>query len=137
MGKSQVEMFSAYNPPPSVGLECPPEEKKTLESEAAGCDINKIVARYVKDGSLPPFKEGVFTDVSEVGDYRSALERVRAADALFMTLPPQVRAKFENDTGAFIEFMADPANKDKAVEYGIIEAPPPAAPPTPEGAGDA
>lgn len=97
-------------------------EPMARQSEAAECDINRIVAQFTKTGVLPQgFAEGVFSDVSEIGDYREAMERVRLADREFMKLPPQVRAEFGNDPLAFVEFAVQPENRDQMVAMGLLE----------------
>lgn len=145
-------MYSAVDLPPSVGTYCDPKENKTRESEAAECDINRIVARFEKTGELPMVPPGFFADVSEMGDYRTALDRVRQAEALFLQLPVAFREEMQNDVGEFLDFAADPANADRLKEVGLITAeevveplespaakppvvePPPAAPVAPKGA---
>lgn len=96
-------------------------EPPARQSEAAECDINRIVSQYVKTGYLPAgYAEGVFADVSAIGDYRSAVERVRQAEVEFMKLPPKVRLRFENDPLAFVEFAIDPANRAEMEELGLL-----------------
>ncbi|WNK14934.1 MAG: internal scaffolding protein [Microvirus sp.] len=98
-------------------------EPGARQSEAAECDINRIVSQFAKTGVLPPgFAEGVFADVSEIGDYRAALERVRLAEAEFMRLPPQVRARFENDPLQLVEFAVNPANRPEMEALGLLPA---------------
>lgn len=100
-------------------------EPGARQSEAAETDINRIVSQFVKTGFLPQgFAEGVFADVSEIGDYRSAVERVRAAEVEFMKLPPQVRGRFDNDPLAFVEFAVDPKNKRELQDMGLLEIDP-------------
>lgn len=105
-------------------------EPGARQSEAADCDINRIVAQFYRTGLLPEgFTTGVFADVSEISDYRSALERMQLAQEEFMKLPPQLRARFDNDPLSFVEFAANPANEAEMVAMGLLEARKP-----PEGA---
>lgn len=47
-----------------------------------------------------------------------------------MTLPPEIRTRFDNDPGKLIDFVADPDNRQEAQELGIVNpAPEPAKPP--------
>ena len=76
-------------------------------------------------------------DFTGIGDYQSAMQAVRAAQESFMELPAEVRARFSNDPQALMVFMDDPANRDEAVELGLVNkaeektrdevSPPPAA----------
>lgn len=113
------------NIPPLDGTETVCVEPGARQSEAEECDINRIVAQFVKTGVGPAaVAEGVFADVSEITDFRSALERMRGAEEAFMTLPPKVRFMFDNDALKFVEFAVDPANRDKMVELGLADAKP-------------
>lgn len=105
-------------------------EPGARQSEAAETDINRIVAQFMKSGTLPPgYAEGVFADVSEIGDYRAALGRVRLAEVEFMKLPPKVRLRFENDPLTFVEFAVNPANRSEMEAMGLLDPEPAVAPP--------
>lgn len=94
----------------------------TRQSEADACDVNLIMARYEKTGVLPSVgREAFFADVSEMGDYREALENVRRADEAFMSLPAKVRGRFGNDAAEFLDFCSDVENRAEMVEMGLIE----------------
>ena len=97
------------------------------------CDINNILARYAATGLLTPVQQtpGFFVDVSDVGDYREALDNVIQAQALFMQLPAVIRARFENDPAAFLDFASDPTNEDQMREMGLLPPLPAEEPPTP------
>lgn len=110
---------------PRLYVECL-DKSLARESEKAASDVNNIVARFVKTGILPTATaQGFYGDVSELTDYREALEKVRSADAAFMQLPAEVRRRFDNDAATFLDFMSDPANLDEARKLGIV-APDPA-----------
>lgn len=95
---------------------------RTRQSEAKACDINNIISRYKKTGVLPPAsRQGLFMDVSQVGDYREAVTRVNMAQTAFMQLPAKVRSKFDNDPALFLDFCSDPGNREEMVELGLIE----------------
>ncbi len=120
-----TEVFSAYRTPPKVVLDAKYFGKSlTRQSEANACNINTIMAKYDKTGLLPVHnRESFYADVSQMGDYQSALENVRMADDAFMELPAKVRAKFDNEVGLFLDFCSDPGNRDEMVEMGLVEAP--------------
>lgn len=86
------------------------------------CDINEIMRRFGQTGILPdqPLspKYGDFTGVS---DYKTALDRVIAADEEFMSLPAELRARFDNDAANLIQFLDDESNRDEAVKLGLVE----------------
>jgi len=94
-----------------------------VKSEFAGeCDINNIVKRYVRDGFVSHLAAGVpqFLDVSEIGDFRTAVEQVRAASEFFDGLPAKVRARFDNDPARFLD-EAGQLTRDELRELGLAE----------------
>lgn len=107
-----------------VILNCPPEDARTKQSQAAEADINNILARYSRTKMIEHVARGIpqFIDVSETGDYKTAIDRVRAADAWFNGLPATVRAFFKNDVAGFMDFMGNPENEAKARELGLVPA---------------
>jgi phage internal scaffolding protein len=86
------------------------------------CDINNIVRQFNITGQLPdqPLspKYGDFTGIS---DYKTALDRVIAADEEFMNLPATIRARFENDAANLIEFLENDENRAEAEKLGLVE----------------
>lgn len=74
------------------------------------CDVNLILDRFRRTGAVDHLARGtpVFADVSEVGDYRTALENARAAEKYFAGLPAKVRAEFGNDAVRYLEALQDP-----------------------------
>lgn len=88
-------------------------------------DVNVLMKKYDSARSLAadfPAK-GFYADISEVGDYHQSLQKVLDANAAFMQLDPNVRARFNNDPGALLDFMSDSKNQDEAVKLGIINKP--------------
>src|SRR5260370_11458208 len=107
--------------PPSVGTG-EFEESLTRQSEVADADINTIMSRYERSGLLPGMqREGLFMDVSGIGDYRDALERVMHAQEVFAALPAKVRERFKNDPAALVDFAVDPKNEEEMFALGLLE----------------
>lgn len=131
----------------AAGLVCDPETEegasKTRQSDLESTDINKIVDRFTRAGLPLPTGEGRFLDVSELPDYRGALEQVQRATDYFMSLPAKSRAMFDNDPGVFLDRVNDPSQLALLVEAGVIpkdEVRAPVAPvvpvdPSPAGGG--
>lgn len=86
------------------------------------CDINNILRQFNITGMLPESalspKYGDFTGIS---DYKTALDRVIAADEEFMSLPAQLRARFNNDANELIEFLENEENRVEAENLGLLE----------------
>lgn len=114
-----------YNSPPGrVAVSFEGEVSMTKQSMKAECDINNILRRFAKTGVLEHVtgRAARFVDVSQVTDYRAALDHVRSADEYFSRLPAKVRARFKNDAAEFLDFVSDAKNEAEAVELGLLQA---------------
>lgn len=111
------------DPVPDTRVYCP-AETLTRQSMKDECDINIIMGRYLKTGVLSHVSRDnpVFADVSDLPDYRESVERVKSADALFNSLDAGVRAKFGNDTAAFLDAVMDPGREAELVALGVLKA---------------
>lgn len=89
------------------------------------CDINSIVKKYAVTGQVDSniIRQGTYADVSEIPDYQAALAIVQDADERFMSLPAEVRKRFDNDPGSVLQFLSDANNRDEAIKLGFIDAP--------------
>lgn len=91
------------------------------QSERDETDINEIVRRFGITGKLPDnFQPPVYGDFTDITDYRSALQAVRNAAESFMDMPADMRARFNNDPGQLIDFLADQANRAEAEKLGLV-----------------
>jgi len=103
------------------------EPSLTKQSFKDECDINVIMQRFKKVcGSdflnrYSGYLNGSFGDFSSVTDYRSAIDQIQQARGVFEALPAKVRARFENDPAAFLDFVKNPANRDELVGLGLID----------------
>lgn len=108
-----------------AGLECkdPSLAQQQFRDDS---DINVIVARFGLDpyGPMPTETPGgLLVDFSQVGDYRTCLDSIRAADAAFAAFPANVRSRFANDPSLLISFLEDDSNRDEAIRLGLVPAP--------------
>lgn len=116
---------SAYSPRLRVALDFEGTVSMARQAHKDECDINFIVGRYLAGGLLPQARGAFFGDVSEVPpDFREALEVVERSRDAFAELPSKVRARFGNDPAEVLDFLRDPANREEAIELGLIEKPP-------------
>lgn len=89
-------------------------------------DINRIVSRYQDTGVIDHLREGgTHIDALRINtDYHDLLNQAAEIQQAFDLLPAQIRKKeFDNDPGAYLEFIHDPKNEARMVELGIIDAP--------------
>lgn len=89
---------------------------------AAECDINQIMNRFEKTGILEHVNthQGKYGNFLEISDYQTALNHVISAQDSFMSLPSQLRARFENDPGQFLSFVNNPDNIEEMQKMGLI-----------------
>lgn len=99
----------------------------TEQAHKDDCDINKIMARYVKTGQLPdPGRPvGHFLDVTDFGDFQSSMDKVVAARQAFDALPANVREQYRNDPVVYVEAM----RRDFEKEEGAFKKKPKDSPP--------
>lgn len=98
------------------------DESLTLQSQAADADINVIVKRFGITGVMPQgFKLPTYQDFEGLFDYRSAVEAVRNAQYMFVQVPADIRARFDNDPGKFMAFCVNPANLAELRKMGLAK----------------
>jgi len=115
---------------------------RTKQAPKDECDINNILLRYKRSGLVSHLAKGVptYMDVSEVGDYKGAMDHLRATEKFFAGLPAKIRERFDNDPVAFLDYASEVPEADLKVELGdiakvVLEKQKPA-PPEGEGAGE-
>ena len=133
MSKTTVFVRNPYNydmdkVSDETGLKCldPSLAQQHMKDE---CDINVIVERFGVTGELPTAPVSPqFGDFSGISDYHTAINAVRASEEAFMALPAKIRARFDHDPNALLQFLNDPINRDEAIEIGLIDGEPVVAP---------
>ncbi len=110
-----------------AGIDCSNDKIRTKQSFKKETDINNIMARFVKTGIITPEalanRQATFADVSEIGDFLQCQNQIKAAESAFMTLPADLRARFENEPAQLLDFCKDPENREEAIKLGIITKP--------------
>lgn len=67
-------------------------------------DINVLVRRFgVVPLAAQHHQVPMYSDFSDVVDYQSAMNAILAADEAFMTLPPDLRARYDNNPQLLLE----------------------------------
>ena len=101
-------VYSAYDPPPRVRLDCSAEPVLTQQNFRDECDINNIIARFKDNGfaDVPQadYKQSVF-DVASAVDFHTAQNIVKNAEAVFSELPVAVRKRFHGSPLEFLSFV--------------------------------
>lgn len=118
MAKIFIRTANTYGPRPK-GLVCP-EKGKAQQQFKDECDINVILKRFGITGKLPTnVAMPLQGDFSEVMDYHTAQTVMAHANQGFMRMPAEVRARFYNDAGLFVDFISDPNNAEDARKMGV------------------
>lgn len=108
-----------------TGLVCDPEEGLTQQQFKDETNINTIVQRFGLTGEIPgDFKAPVSGSFEGVYDFHTAMNAVRQAEEAFMELPGHMRARFNHDPQALIDFVEDGQNLDEARKLGLLQPKP-------------
>lgn len=104
-----------------------PKTGRTKQSFTKECDINTIINNWKRTGQLShvSFHEGHYGDFTDADDYLASRLQLQLAQDAFMALPSNIREEMGNDPGTLLEFLADPANDERAIELRLKEAPEP------------
>lgn len=97
----------------------------TRQSMSAECDINNIMKKYERTGILDHQNryEGGYGDFTSAPEnYHEAMNQIIEAQDMFLSLPAQIRKKFANDPGNYLEFATDPANAEEMIKLGLAVA---------------
>jgi len=108
----------------SPGFECL-TPSHTQQHFADETDINQLVAQAINTGNLDALLSSdrtkvSYRDVSNIADYQRSLEIVLDVEDEFSSLPAVLRRHFNDDAGAYVDFVTNPENYDAAVELGIF-----------------
>ncbi|AXH73927.1 MAG: internal scaffolding protein [Microviridae sp.] len=92
-----------------------------VQSERDECDINTIVKRFGLTGQLPSgVRMPTYEDFTGVFDFQSAANAIALAHESFDTMPAEVRARFNNNPAAFVDFCSDERNRLEAEKLGLV-----------------
>lgn len=121
-----IQIRSAFSPKIVVSLKCDPEKDLADQSQAADCDINRIMAQYDKTGVdrfADRLAQAQYGDATGL-DYVDAMNTIANANSLFAGMPAKIRAEFDNSPQKFLTFMEDPDNTAKMVSMGLAKVSP-------------
>lgn len=101
------------------------EPTKTQQNFKDECDINNIVDRFLKTNTMPDVNipEAFGDYLNAPGSFHEALNLVIEAQDGFNSLPSNIRARFNNDPGALLDFLQDENNLEEAYTLGLVEKP--------------
>lgn len=103
----------------------------TIQSQKEEADINTIVRKFGVTGTVPGnIRTPLNVDFDGVFDFQSAMNTINEAQRAFSLMPAEVRKRFGNDPGEFVDFASNPENQEEARKLGlampvIVEEDPP------------
>lgn len=106
----------------------PVGKSRTKQSMKDECNINFILAKFQKTGVIEHRKtyEGNYGEFAAI-DFHEAMNIVAEAEEMFLTIPAEIRKKFNNDPGEFLKFATNGENIVELRKLGLaqlIENPP-------------
>lgn len=97
-------------------------ESITKQSQKDDCDINLIMARFVKTGVMEHQRiHGAEYGFASADSFNESMQIVAKGKTMFEELPSSIRTKFENDPAKFLDFVQDENNRDAMQEMGLAE----------------
>lgn len=100
----------------------PGEEPGAKQSMKDEVNINNIMARYIRTGTLTHVRAGspqygFAPDMS----FKDALNFMNEAQAEFERLPAKIRARFSNDPAEFVDFCSNKENLEELRKLGLAK----------------
>lgn len=125
-----MKFFTCFDPPRTPGF-ATSGPSMTKQSFANEVDINKIMARALKSGYIPPpIIPPTYFSQAMPDSLADAYEMIARAEELFEAVPSSIRSKC-TDPVAFIRFCQDPANLPALRDAGLVTSPAPSPTPPP------
>lgn len=102
---------------------------RTQQHQRDETDINFIVKRYMQTGVLPQSAlQPLYGDFESLS-FHEAQNKIRAAQEAFNLIPAEIRARFDNDPGKFVDFASNPENEDELIRLKLRDPRPAVVPP--------
>jgi len=93
------------------------DDGRTEQCHKDACDINKIIARHARAGTLSHLEQygKQYGDLAGF-DFFEAQKQMAKAKTIFHELPSELRREFGNDPTRFFEYVNDPKNVNKLAQ---------------------
>lgn len=105
-----------------------PAASRTQQHFKKDADINNIMRKYQRTGvlvdpSIMRNRKPIYGDFSNLPDYQQLSNQLIEIDRMFMALPSELRARFQNDPKVLVDFVSNPDNEEAARKLGLLQAP--------------
>lgn len=116
---STIRSKYSYKSTPISFPENSPVTKQEFKDE---CDINILMSRYQTTGEMPNINEVApqYLDVSGI-EFQDSMNFIAGAQSLFNQLPSNVRSRFFNDPGLFLDFCSNENNRSEMASMGLLK----------------
>lgn len=87
--------------------------------------VQNILKKYDQTGVFYHVNQAqaTYQDNTAFNEYQDMYDKIQSADANFKALPSEIREKFNNDTGKFLEFVNDDNNIEAMYDLGLMQKP--------------
>lgn len=100
-------------------------KSRTKQNHAKQCDINNIMKRYHKTGLLEHSrKHSPEYGFATSEDFNTSMNIITKANEMFEDLPSDIRTRFQNDPGQFLDFVDDENNAQEMFDLGLTQVNP-------------
>lgn len=96
------------------------EPSLTQQQFTQEANINNIMRKYQLTGELPPQRIGYYADITNMPDFKTALNTVRDTQERFNALPSKLRQELNNDPQQMLNWIQDPNNLERAKQLGLV-----------------
>lgn len=98
------------------------DKSLTQQHQKDEADINVIVKRFGLTGEVPSnIRIPQYGDFTGISDYHTAMQAIKVADEAFMSLPANLRKRFNNNPEEFVSFCSDEKNREEAIKLGLVK----------------
>lgn len=114
-------IYSRFNLHPRVRRLCK-GKTRTQQHFKEECDVNKIMKRAKATGQMPTgTRKPWFGDFSSGKDFHDTQQDLVEAESAFMSLPAEMRKRFNHSVAELLDFLADDKNRDEAIKLGLVD----------------
>nr|QJB19780.1 MAG: internal scaffolding protein [Microvirus sp.] len=115
------QIKSAYSKKIKQNISFPSQSPHTRQEFKDECDINTIMAQYERTGELFHINEAAPQYMDCNGDdFRASMDYIAGAFSMFEELPSKIRAQFDNDPAAFLDFTSREKNLPEMAAMGLL-----------------
>lgn len=102
------------------------EPSLTQQQFKEEANANWVMEQFARTGDISILQKSNprYGDFTGVADYQESLNIVMAAQDAFMSLPANLRKKFNNDPAEYVAFVSDEANREEMKNLGMLKESP-------------